>query len=151
MPVISGFIASRARWCSSYSETSPIQRRTCPNNAHITLQDVPHLRKLINTGLADKLAHTGNAGVVLNLEHRTGHLVLIQQVVQFCLCIGAHRAELIKLEELSIAPDTLLTKNQTSRWIIYYNCDGRSQHDRRQHHQCGRGQNHILSSAANLV
>ena len=74
------------------------QCRAGANNAHITLQDVPKLRQLVEAGLADKLAHTGNAGVVLDLEHRAIHLVLVQQVVQFCLCVGAHGAELIEVE-----------------------------------------------------
>ena len=53
------------------------KRRAGTDNAHIALQDVPQLGQLIEAGLADKLAHTGNAGVVLDLEHGTIHFVLV--------------------------------------------------------------------------
>ena len=53
------------------------KRRAGANDAHITLQDIPQLGQLIEAGLADKLAHTGNAGVVLDLEHGTIHFVLV--------------------------------------------------------------------------
>ena len=104
--------------------------RTGSNDAHITLQDIPQLRQLINAGLADKLAHTGNAGVVLDLEHGTIHLVLIQQIVQFCLCVGAHGAELIELEGLAVAANALLTEYRARRRVVHHNCNSRSQHDR---------------------
>ena len=45
--------------------------RAGPNYAHIALQDIPQLRQLIDAGLAGKLAHTGNARVFLDFEHRT--------------------------------------------------------------------------------
>ena len=93
------------------------------NDAHIALQDVPQLGQLIEAGLADKLAHTGNARVVLDLEHGTIHLVLIQQIVQFCLCIGAHGAELIELEGLAVAADALLAENRARRRIVHNNCN----------------------------
>mgnify|MGYP006955619280 CR=1 FL=1 len=88
--------------------------RAGANDAHITLQDIPQLGQLVDAGLADKLAHTGNAGVVLDLEHRAIHLVLVQQIVQFCLCIGAHGAELIELEGLAVAANALLAENRRS-------------------------------------
>ena len=53
------------------------KRRAGANDAHIALQDVPQLGQLIEAGLADKLAHAGNARVVLDLEHRTIHFVLV--------------------------------------------------------------------------
>lgn len=42
--------------------------RAGANDAHIALQDVPQLGQLIEAGLADKLAHTGNARVSLILN-----------------------------------------------------------------------------------
>ena len=92
--------------------------RAGANDAHIALQDVPKLRQLVEAGLADKLAHAGNAGVILDLEHRAVHLVLFQQIVQFCLCVGAHRAELVELKRLTISSNTLLRENRASRRVI---------------------------------
>ena len=111
------------------------QGRPRANDAHITLQNVPQLRKLIQTRLADKLAHAGNAGVVLDLEHRTIHLVLVQKVVQFCLCVRTHGAELIELEGFAISSNAFLRKNRPGRRVIYHDSDSCCQHHRRQHHQ----------------
>lgn len=111
------------------------QGRTRANDAHITLQDVPKLRQLIETGFADKSSHTGNARVVLDFEHRAVHFVLLQQIVQLCFRIRTHGTKLVKLERFAISSNALLRKNRPGRRVIYHDSDRCCQHHRQQHHQ----------------
>ena len=109
--------------------------RAGPNYAHIALQDIPQLRQLIDAGLADKLAHTGNARVFLDFEHRTIHFVLVQKVVQFCFRIRTHGTKLVEPERFAISSNAFLRKNRPGRRVIYHDSDSCCQHHRRQHHQ----------------
>ena len=79
------------------------QRRARAYNAHIALEDVHQLRQLVDAGLADEMAHTGDARVILHLEHRAVHLVVLQQIVELALGVRAHGTKLVQPEQLAIA------------------------------------------------
>ena len=95
------------------------QGRPRANNAHITLQDVPKLRKLIQTRLANKPAHASNSRVVLDFEHRAVHFILAQKVVQFCFRIRTHGTKLVEPERFAISSNAFLRKNGPGRRVIY--------------------------------
>ena len=125
--------------------------RARTHDAHIALQDVPQLRQLIDAGLADKLTHTSDPRVFLDLEHRAIHLILVQQIIQFRLRIRTHRTELVEFKGLAAAADTDLAEDRSCRGVIDHNSNGGNQHHRRQHHQGKQGKDHILGPTTDPV
>ena len=66
-----------------------------PHKAHVALQNVQQLRQLVQAGAAKQLAYPRHPRVIVNLEHRAVHLVLLHQLGQHGLGVYAHGTELI--------------------------------------------------------
>ena len=95
--------------------------RAGADNAHISLQHVPELRKLVQGVRADKLADSGlpgsieedlvpdDARIEFQLEHHAvGDAVLGHKFLLPRVRVHVHRADLIDLEALAVLADTLL-------------------------------------------
>src|SRR5271169_2890632 len=68
------------------------------HECHITLQHAPQLRDFVEPRHTEKFAHSGNPGVVIIGPCRP----------EVRLCIGAHRAELVAEENLSLSTYSFL-------------------------------------------
>src|SRR5262245_5591118 len=51
--------------------------RTGADEAHVPLEDVPHLGELVEAELPEEAADLRHAGIILDLEHRAVHLVQV--------------------------------------------------------------------------
>ena len=78
------------------------RRRAGANQAHIAAQHVKELRQLVDAGLADELAHLGDAGVVLHFKHQAVHFVLGHQALFAFLGIHIHAAQLVDVEHTAV-------------------------------------------------
>ena len=88
------------------------RRRAGANQAHIAAQDIKELRQLVDAGLADELAHLGDAGVILHFKHQAVHFVLGHQALFAFLGIHIHAAQLVDVEHTAVQTDALLLKDQ---------------------------------------
>ena len=104
------FIFCFCRWSGSYQ-------------THVSLQDVPELRKFIQACLTNEITDaltralltSDNTRVVLHLEHKALHLILFHKFLLPFLCIHIHGAEFVKLKNTSILTHTILGKENRSR------------------------------------
>ena len=136
LPLIGGILCDLTGQC-----------RARADDAHFALQHIEELGQLVDAGLAQELAHPGDAGVVLHLEHRAVLLIALHQVLELLLCVRAHGAELVHLEQLAVASYPLLGENGAGTGAV--DPDGRigDQQQRRKRHQRQRGQKNILCPA----
>jgi len=95
------------------------QRRPRSNKRHISTQDIPELRQLVQTGLADKAADGSHAWIFLNLEDRlrssfglsinlSGDELFDILLVDFWVTIRSHRAEFQYCKSLPVLAETFL-------------------------------------------
>ena len=90
-----------------------VQRgRPGAHQAHIAPEDIEELGQLVDTGLADELAHLGDAGIVLHLEHEAVHFVPGHQLFLPLLRVHIHTAELVDIEHTAVAAHTALFEDQ---------------------------------------
>lgn len=85
-------------------------KRPGADQAHVALQDVEELRKLINTRLPQELPHGREARIISDLEHRPARLV---QVLDLALPLGRirhHGPELVQVKPWLVAADALLNE-----------------------------------------
>src|SRR5437870_1046900 len=85
------------------------RQRTGPDEAHLAAQDVQHLRDLVERVLAEERADARDARVVLDLEERSGGLVLVLERRLPRGRIDVHRAELEHPELLLAEADAPVT------------------------------------------
>ena len=84
------------------------------DEAHLAAEDIPELRKLVQTRLAQKPSESRDAGVVLELVvaqpfgFRIG--VAFEQVTQKLLGVRDHGAELQAVERLPVSADALMAE-----------------------------------------
>src|SRR5205085_11841808 len=71
---------------------------TRPDQAHLTNQDVPQLRHLVEPDSTEKPADRRHAGILLRCPHRTG----------IAFSIDSHRPEFVDREPTSMLPDANL-------------------------------------------
>ena len=102
-----------------------------PTTDSSPLQHVEELRQLVDRGLADEPADAGDARIVLG--HELGRIGVEH--------VGAHRAELVDLDQLVVEAVPLLLEEHRPL-AVELDGDGGGDHDRRQQDQ--RQQRHGL-------
>ena len=122
-----------------------------PHDAHIALQHVEQLWQLVQTGLAQKTSHPGNAGVALDLEHRAVHLVLAQQLIQLLLGVRAHGAKLIQPEQLAVPSYPPLPENSSVSGAVQHDGKADQQCHRRKQDQRQQGEYDVLCTPQHPV
>ena len=85
------------------------RQRARPDEAHLTAQDVQHLRYLVDRVAPQETADSGYARVVGDLEERSLSLVLGLELRLHGSGVGAHRPELEHPELLLGQPDTCVS------------------------------------------
>ena len=87
----------------------------CANERHTAFQNIKELWKLVDAGLAKKLANFSNSRVVFHLKHETLHFILRLKVVEAFFGILVHGAEFIDVKIFTIAADAFLFEDDGSR------------------------------------
>lgn len=98
--------------------------RSWPNQAHVPFKDVEELRQLVDTQLADHLAHPGDA-----------HVTVLGKLGTMLLGVLAHTAELVDPEILVTLPYPVLQEHHGAR-ALQFDEDGRHQHQGREQGDC---------------
>ena len=85
-------------------------------------QDLPLWRSMLFVPanverFVDKAHERGADAIILDLEDRTAHLVLIHQLLLTLFCIDVHRTELPTLKPPAAHPHPLLAKEDWP-WIV---------------------------------
>src|SRR6266446_1667650 len=90
-------------------------QRTRTDQAHVPLQYVEELWKLVNAGLTQKAAQRRNAWIVLDLENRPAHFVLVLDVFEALFRVHDHGAELVDVEHPFIEAHAFLYEEHRAR------------------------------------
>lgn len=75
---------------------------TRSDEAHIALEDIEQLRKLVNACPPYKPAYSGYPRVVFDFENRTVLLIFVLQLIQERFGVDDHASELIKAKDLTV-------------------------------------------------
>lgn len=108
------------------------QRRTRANDAHGPFENVEHLRKFIEAGLAQEPAHLGNP------------LLGVAQFVRRGVLggVGAHGAELVDVKVLFVQAHAFLLEEHGAL-AVELDGDGNGEHREREHHDAETGEHNI--------
>ena len=114
-----------------------------PDDGHVSQKDVHKLGKLVYAELADDTANTRDAWVLCNLED--GAVLLVQglEARELLLCVRAHGAELVHLEELAVTAHTLLRKEDGTLWVIDLDSDGHYEEEPAEANQDRRAEDNV--------
>src|SRR5205807_9882489 len=102
--------------------------RAGANEAHMTLQDIKELRKLINAAAADDFADESDPRVAGRFENRSVHFVERFEFDAKLLGVVDHGPELVHRESPAIKAAALLLEEHRPR-RSEFDEDGRGQHD----------------------
>ena len=105
------------------------KRRARAHDGHVANKHVPELRELVERGLADELAHAGDAGVVLDLED--GAVLLVDG------------AELCHLEDAPALAHTLLEKERGAVGVVNPNDQSNDKKKWRERHENAEAKNDV--------
>src|SRR5690606_5751929 len=81
------------------------------NQAHVPLQHIEELRKLVQARLAQELPDAGDARVVHDLEVRPGEMVEVRVLFLQLLSVLEHRPELVHREAFTVHTGALLLED----------------------------------------
>ena len=98
-------------------------RRSCADQTHITLDDIPELRELIQTCFTDEVADLCDTRIIGHLEHEAAHLIVFFQFLLPLFCIDVHGAEFINLESAAVSADSRLGEKDRA-WRIHLDGNG---------------------------
>ncbi len=105
-------------------------RRARPDEAHVALEHIPELRKLVEREAPQNSANPRDARIRFDLEHRAAHLVQMTDFAETLVRVGDHRAEFVERERAAIESDSLLfEEHRTGRCDL--DRDGRQNDHRR--------------------
>ena len=93
----------------------PHGKRPGAHQAHVALQDVEELGKLINARLPQELPHGRQARVLFDLEHRAVRLVQALDLPLSFGRIGHHGPELVQAKPALVEADALLNRRRPAR------------------------------------
>lgn len=104
------------------------------DEAHVTADDVPELRQLVEAGLTQEGAELGDARVVLELEVLlpllAGFGVFLEVFLEGFLCVRDHGLELVAREEHAMLADALMGEDDVA-FIADGDHDGQCNENRR--------------------
>ena len=86
-------------------------------------------------------------GVVLHLEHRAVHLVVLQQIVELALGVRAHGTELVQPEQLAVAAHPQLAEHRACTRAVDPDCNAGKEHQRGKRDQRQQRKEDILCAA----
>ncbi|MNB81945.1 hypothetical protein D3C75_287440 [compost metagenome] len=119
------------------------ERRTGADQTHMAHQHVPELRQFIDARLADEFSDPGNAGVILDLEHRPAHFVVCHQVSFELLSIGNHGPEFIHRKQHLVLAHSVLPEEHLAFGILQLDQDGHKSEERQQDEKTKGGEKNI--------
>jgi hypothetical protein len=104
------------------------------NQTHVAPQHAPHLGKFVQRRASQESTDPGDAGIVLDFEHRTIHFVDAPKAFLAGFGVHDHAAEFGKIEFPAVAADTTLhEENRAAVMRPYQECDREEDRSADQH------------------
>src|SRR5438105_2075857 len=104
--------------------------RTRPDQAHVSFEDVPQLRQLIQAVFAQKPAEPCDAGIIGNLEEGAAALIQMPQLSAKSVRARNHGTEFVTGEEDASFPHTQRSENDWASGRLQAHGNGDHEHQR---------------------
>ena len=111
-----------------------------PHEGHISNEDVPELRKLVEVMVAQEESDLCQAGVVRALQQLRSH----------CLSVGVHGPELVNHERFAVQSDSFLFINGRSV-VFLLDFEVAPKHEWREDYEANASNQGVLHSLYNVL
>ncbi len=112
------------------------------DEAHVSLEDVEKLRKLVEARATQQFSDPCDARVVPQLEHRLGQRVEAQQLRKLGFRIPDHRSKFVHPKSRTAHSDSHLQEEDRAR-AIHQDQEGGREEQGRKRNQCNQGHRHV--------